>query len=282
VVPSGAGRRRPVIRRLGTSLVLLCVLHGGAALCDEPWVDDEGVLSARHLRLQAGLGMGLLSVDRLNGQTYYSGGGGLNLEGAVGVGASIEVGARVGHRVVAAGSGMRGDEIARLDDTETYGTGLDNFPNPEFRVRWRAYRWRWGEAGLEDRFVPPVEAEREAAEVIGAWTSLHMWRRARLDVGFNGVLTWHWFAGGTVLEPGFGVPVRLWANFTQALYIGLITAPHYSGSTPFTSEHSELLMGVGVGYRIRRCDTMAVMSSRNALEGLLTRVGLGIGVACRI
>ena len=79
--------------------------------------------------------MGLLSVELLNGRTYYSGGGGLNLEGAVGVGAGIEVGARSGHRVVAAGSGMRGDEIARLDDTETYGTGLDNFPNPELRVR---------------------------------------------------------------------------------------------------------------------------------------------------
>jgi len=271
-----------VILRLGVCLVFLCVFHCGAALCDERWVDDEGVLSARHIRLQAGLGMGLLSVDRLNGQTYYSGGGGLNLEGAVGVGASIEVGARVGHRVVAAGSGMRGDEIARLDDTETYGTGLDNFPNPEFRVRWRAYRRRWGEAGLEDRFVPPIEAERELAEVIGAWTSLHMWRRARLDVGFNGVFTWHWFAGGTVLEPGFGVPVRLWGNLTQALYAGLIAAPHYSGSTSFTSEHSELLMGVGVGYRIRRCDIMEVMSSRNALEGLLTRIGVGIGVACRI
>ena len=178
-----------MILRLGVCLVFLCVFHCGAALCDERWVDDEGVLSARHIRLQAGLGMGLLSVDRLNGQTYYSGGGGLNLEGAVGVGASIEVGARVGHRVVAAGSGMRGDEIARLDDTETYGTGLDNFPNPEFRVRWRAYRRRWGEAGLEDRFVPPIEAERELAEAIGAWTSLHMWRRASPGFGFHGVFT---------------------------------------------------------------------------------------------
>jgi len=274
--------------RGGACLVLfeVCVFHAGSALSAERWVDDEGVLSARHVRLRAGLGMGLLSADLGEegdvGRVHYSGGGGLNVEGAVGVGAGIEVGARVGHRVVAAGSGLRGDEIARLDDTETYGTGLDDFPNPELRVRWRAYRWAWGEAGLEDRLVPPIEAEREVAEVMGAWTSLHIWRRARLDVGFNGVFTWHWFAGGTVLEPGFGVPVRLWANLTEALYVGVITAPHHFGSTSYTSAHTQLLMGLAAGYRIGRCDVMEVTSSRNALEGLLTRVGVGIGVVCRI
>jgi hypothetical protein len=168
------------------------------------------------------------------------------------------------------------------EDTETYGTGLDNFPNPELRVRWRAYRWAWGEVGLEDRMVPPFETERVAAEVLGAWSSLHLWQRARLDLGFNGVFTWHAFAAGTVLAPGLGVPLRLWANLTSGLFVGAIAATHTTGSTSWTSAHTEIPLGLAVGYRICRCDVMEVTSSRNALEGLWTRFGVGIGVACRI
>jgi len=273
-----------VISRLSVCLVSfgVCLVYGGEALCDGRWVDDDSVLPVRQAHFRCGVGGGQLSVELSNRQTYSSGGSGVNLEGAIGIGAGFEIGARVGHRVVAAGSGMRGDEIARLDDTETYGTGLDTFPNPEVRARWRAYRWAWGEAGLEDRLVPPVEAAREVTEVLGAWTSLHIWRRARLDAGFNGVFTLHWFAGGTVVEPGFGVPVRLWANLSEALYVGAIAAPHHFGGTSFTSAHSDLLMGVAAGYRIGRCDVVEVTSSRNALDGLVTRVGFGIGVACRI
>lgn len=260
-------------------------LRAGVAFGGERWVDDDGALSARQIQLKTGVGVGLLSAElREEGssnRTYHSAGTGLNVEAAVGLGAGVELGARVAHRLVSSGRGMRGDEIARLEDTETYGTGLDDMPNPELRARWRAYRWVWGEAGVENRLVAPLESERIAAEVIGAWTSLHLRQRARLDLGANAAFTWRWFAGGRVVESGVGVPIRLWANLTQGSFVGLVAAPHYFGGTDFTSARTYLLMGLGAGYRVRRCDLLAMLSSRNVLDGVWTRVGLGMGVACR-
>jgi hypothetical protein len=54
-------------------------------------------------------------------------------------------------------------------------------------------------------------------------------------------------AGGTVLESGFDVSVRLWANLARAFHVGLIANPHHFRGTTFTSAQTERLMPVGVG-----------------------------------
>jgi hypothetical protein len=265
------------------SLGLCLAFQGGTAAGAERWVDDDGVLAKGQIRLQAGLGYGLLSDGRSDGgSVHYTSGHGVNLEGASGLGAGVEIGVRLGHRLSFPTRGIRGDEIARLDDTETYGTGLDIFPSPELRIRFRAYQWVWGEAGLENRFVPPIESDRATAEVIGAWAWLHLWGRARLDFAFNGVFVWHSFAGGTVLQPGFSTPARFWVNLTQRLHTGLMVTYRQSAGTAFTSAHTDVLTGLVIGYRLERCDLIEVTSSRHVTEGVLFGVGIGLGLVCRL
>ena len=82
-----------------------------------------------------------------------------NLEGALGITDSVELGLRTGIRLGDDGKLVGADAFGRTLFTETYGTGNDAVANPEFRVRWAAYSGRVVEVGLDGRLYLPIEDE---------------------------------------------------------------------------------------------------------------------------
>jgi hypothetical protein len=251
--------------------------HGPA-----PWVDDEAVLAARRVRLGVGYGVAYFRLAVSSDQTYGYIGSGLNLEDALGIGHGLEVGVRFGARVTALARGLRADEVARGLDTETFGTGLDTWANPELRLRWRAIRWSWGEAGLEDRVVLPIRPSPNPTEVLGGWARLHFLHRIRLDAALNGVLEVQSLARGRVLAPALGAPVQLWANVTRGLFVGLLATVHHAARTPFAESTTRVEVGAGVGFRFPVCDGIASGVALDATAGFTERLGLGLGASCHL
>lgn len=209
-------------------------------------------------------------------------GSGLNLEEAVGLGRDLELGVRFGFRFEDTGRGLRADEVARGFDTETFGTGLANAANPELRLRWRSAQWVWGEVGLETRAVLPIEPDNNTTGVIGAWMSVHVKHLGRVDAGLNGVTSWQSFAAERLLMPAVGLPIRLWGNLTNELFVGIITTVHYYAATPYTTSDVQWTAGLGVGYRVRACDITEVTYLPDTLGDFTRRLGIGLGLSCWI
>jgi hypothetical protein len=257
-------------------------LWASPARAEEPWADDAQVLAARRVRVSAGVGTALFNHARLNEGTVYALGSGLSLEEAVGLGHGLEIGARFGLRTDEAARGLRADGVARGFDTQTFGTGQSTVANPELRLRLRALRWSWGEAGFEDRIVLPIKPDPAVTEVLSAWISIHRWHRVRVDAAMTGWATWQSLAGHGVLDPGFAVPVSVWANVSPRLFAGIITSTQYLGGTPYSRGAAKLTLGLGIGYRLGSCDVTEATYLLDVLDGGTNRIGLGVGLTCRL
>lgn len=267
-------------RSVLAAIVALGVGSSRVAWPQERWVDDERVLAARRIRLTAGFGVVRFDAPAYSAQASSWVGSGLSLEEAAGLGANLEAGARFGLRTSRRGQGLRADEVARTVDTETFGTGLSITANPELRLRWRAMRWSWGEAGLEDRVVLPIVPDPDVTEVLGAWTSLRLKHLARVDLGLNGAATLQSFARERVLILSFGSPVQIWANLTRGLFAGLITSVHTFATTTYTPSDTRWMAGLGLGYRLAACDLIAAAYDLDVLDDVTLRVGAGLTVSC--
>ena len=252
------------------------------AAAQSRWVDDDAVLAARRIRIDAGFGAALFLHQTFTDHTYAVAGTGLNLEEAAGIGHGLEIGVRFGLRLDDGGRGLRADEVARGFDTETFGTGLATVPNPELRIRWRGARVGLWEIGLEDRVVLPLETEPEASDVLGLWASLHLGHIARVDGAFQVIVTVQKFAIGRVAQPGLAAPLRLWINATRSLYFGVLGAAHSTFATSVTSGNTVWEAGIGAGYRLGLCDLQETTLSLDASQGLLSRTGVALGLSCRM
>jgi hypothetical protein len=252
-----------------------------AARAQDRFVDDEAVEPRLRVRAGAGLGVGVLTYPGAGNSTLAIVGKGVNAEVALGLGRGFELGARVGVRLDEAGRGLRADEIARGFEQPTFGTGLSTLANPELGVRWRAGRWRWLEAGAEDRVVVPTPADPNVTNVVGAWASAHAPRIARLDIDVEAALSWQSFATGYVLSPAFGAPVRLWLNVTSGWFGGLIATPRYDVATAYTSSTLEMTTGFVAGYRVRACDASVGAYLLDVVNSGTDRTGAGLRVSCR-
>ncbi len=276
------GRARSALPRLALGATGLALgLWASSAHAEEPWADDAHVLAARGVRVSAGVGRALLSHAKLDGSTLRILGLGVSLEEAVGLGHGLEIGARFGLRTDDAGRGLRADSVARGFDTQTFGTGQSTVANPELRLRLRALRWSWGEAGFEDRLVLPIKPDPAVTEVLSAWISIHRWHRVRVDAAITGWATWQSLAGQGVLDPGFAVPVSVWANVSRRLFAGIITSTQYLGGTPYSQGAAKLTLGLGIGYRLGACDPTAATYLLDVLDGGTDRTGLGVDLTCR-
>ncbi|MES1206129.1 MAG: hypothetical protein ABUS79_09355 [Pseudomonadota bacterium] len=267
----------------------MAALVGGGVLLVAPavhaqrrWVDDDAVEPKLGVRAGAGFGVGVLTYSGAADKTLARAGTGLNVEGRVGLGHGLELGARVGFRFDDAGRGLRADELARGFETPTFGTGLSTVANPELRLRWRVRRWRWLELGAEDRLVIPVPSDRDFTEVLGIWASAHLAGVARADVGLEGVASWQSFAVGYVTVLALGAPIRLWVSPTQRSFAGLVVAPRYYGATPYTTGTAEVATGLVLGYRVRACDTDVGLYLVDVVDSGIDRSGAGLRVSCRI
>jgi hypothetical protein len=255
--------------------------RGQDARADNRWVDDEAVLASLRARVGAGFGAAGLIRPGPGGVTLFNVGTGIDAEAALGLGRGFEVGARLGTRLDDYGRGLRADEVARGFETVTFGTGVSRFANPELRLRWRAVRWQWLEAGLDERVVLPTGPDPNVTEVFGVWIATHAPGVARADVGFDGAFTWQSFDTGTLVIPALGVPIRLWFNVTRGLFVGGVATSRYDAATRYTSSNLRTTVGAVGGYRFGRCDLMLGAYLIDVVNDGADRNGAGLSLACR-
>jgi hypothetical protein len=253
-----------------------------AAQAQVRWVDDEQVLAPSKLRLSLGYGHAWVQTPMKGAaRMLYVEGDGASFEEALGMGRSLEVGARFGFRPARHGRALRADEVARGFETETFGTGISIVANPELRVRGRVFDVRWVEMGWENRSVLPIEPDPNLTEVLGGWASFHWQRIARLDIGINGVLGFNSYAHGAALQPALGVPVRAWFAAGQYLFAGAFFSLQDWAKTEYTAAHSRVLAGAVAGLRLGDCDLLAAVESRDVEQSLVHRMGYGLTLAWR-
>lgn len=258
---------------------VMCVATAVGA--QERRVDDEAVEPKLGIRAGAGFGVGVLTYSGGADSTRAVTGTGLSLEGSLGVGSGLEMGARAGLRLDDGGRGLRADEIGRGFETPTFGTGLSTVANPELRLRWRAVHRRWLEVGADEQVVLPTPSDRDVTEILGVWASAHWPGIARADIDVDGVLSWQSLAAGFVVVPALAAPVRLWWSPTRALFAGVVATPRFYGASHYTSSTSEMTVGLIAGYRFHACDADLGIYLLDVVNGGTDRTGAGVRVSCR-
>lgn len=244
-------------------------------------VDDEAILAPSQVRVSTGFG---LVESKLSSSISLHPilGTGLDLAESVGLGHGLELGVRFGARLDAGGRALRADEVARAFDTETFGTGLSTVANPELRLRWQVIRWAWGAVGVDERVVLPIRVDPDVTDVFGPWLVARLGHVARVDAAVNVVFARDAFAGADAFAVAVGLPIRIWVNVLRPLSLGLVTALHEFGPTPYTHAYSVLMAGVGADYRARSCDFVGGAYLPDAASESATRLGFGINIACTL
>lgn len=187
-----------------------------------------------------GLGVGHEAVPRPATDIT---GAGMNLEAALGVTDSVELGLRTGIRFGDDGKAVGAPAYGRAFFTETYGTGADTVANPEFHVRWAAYSGRVVEVGLEGRVYTPIERNTDFGIMMGVPLAFHIASIMRLDTGvyipviFTSPAT-------TVIS----VPAYLWFQVSNSVWLGpMFDFRHIS--RPIPAPVDDILLGFGLGYQ---------------------------------
>jgi hypothetical protein len=230
------------LRLLVPALALALVLAFARTASAAPrWVDRSITLPRLVFAGDAGLGIAHLRFLRRDFT-----GAGLNLEAALGITDSVELGLRTGLRFGDDGKLLGADEYGRTLFTETYGTGRgEAFANPEFRVRWAAYSGRVAEVGLDFRFFLPVEQNTDAGVMFGVPLAFHLADFVRIDTGIYIPVV---FTGpaSTVIS----VPAYFWFQASNHVWLGpMIGLRHVDPGGPPPSR-DEFLVGFGLGYQV--------------------------------
>jgi hypothetical protein len=239
------------------------------------YVDRSITLPRLVFQGDPGLGIAHLSVGR-NDFT----GAGLNLEGAIGVTDSVELGLRTGLRLGDEARVLGADAFGRTLFTETYGVATDTLANPEFRVRWAAYSGRVAEIGLDGRVYLPFEPGSRFGVMFGVPMAFHIADLLRIDLGvYIPVIT---------SDPTFvviSVPAYFWFQVSNKVWLGpMLGARHVAPGGPAPS-HDDFLLGFGLGYQVSTSVDLKwmVFAPRvNGGDGDARVYGGGMGVAFRI
>lgn len=204
-----------------------------AAAAAPRYIDRPLVLRRGDWALNFGLAVAHAPTPSLTGP-------GINGEFAVGLGSDLELGVRSGMRIGRDARFVQADTGARLFDTETFGTGVDTFANPEGRIRYRFVAGSVAEVGVEGRAYLPFEAGTRIGVMAGLPIALHLGTSIRLDTGIN-IPVLFYSPVATVVS----IPARLWIQTSEQLWLGPISAIRFNN--PGTDA---LLLGFGVGYQI--------------------------------
>jgi len=168
---------------------------------------------------------------------------GFNLEVAVGLTHSLELGLREGFRVGNESRSLRADNYGRLFNTENFGTGNDAVANPEVWIREVVVHGDPVELGLEARAYLPIENETRAGIMFGLPLAFHF-GTVRLDTGvFVPVLFYD------PLRTIVSIPVQLWIQANSRLWLGPMAAVHIHNDP---DSYTQLLLGFGLGYQLSR------------------------------
>jgi hypothetical protein len=263
-------RRLTGLAVVAAALLLLLLPRSAAAaerFIDRPMTQHRLVFAG-----DVGIGVGHLGAAP-NSVT----GAGLNLEGALGITESVELGLRTGGRFGRDGRLTRADGYGRTLWTETYGTGVSDFANPEFRVRWVFYTGSIAEVGLDGRMVLPFEANTNLGLVVGVPVALHVTDILRIDTGAYVPLL---FDNPTF--NGISIPGYFWFQPGNRLWLGPMSALRFLGNGGGAHD-AHLLLGFGLGVQVANAVDLKTWLLFPTIDDNPSRnYGAGFGVQFRI
>jgi hypothetical protein len=254
---------------------LVAVLGSARPAAAAPrYVDRSLTLPRLVFQGDPGLGLAHVAVGR---QDFT--GAGLNLEGAIGITDSVELGLRTGIRLGNEARVLGADAFGRTLFTETYGVAGDTLANPEFRVRWAAYSGSVVEVGLDGRVFLPFETGSSVGVMFGVPLAFHIGDLLRIDLGlYIPVVT------GDPTSVVISVPAYFWFQVSHSVWLGpMVGLRHIDPGGPFPS-HDDFLVGFGLGYQVASAVDLKWMVFAPRVNGNEdARVyGGGMGVAFRI
>src|SRR5262245_18254923 len=129
------------------------------------------------LNFAANLGLGIAHAH----PTRDLFGPGMNLEGALGITDSVEIGLRTGLRFGDDARLLQADMFGLMYYTETRGTLTDVVANPEFHLRWAVYSGQVVEVGLDGRVFLPIEQNSRFGMMFGLPLAFHISDFMRID-----------------------------------------------------------------------------------------------------
>lgn len=268
-------RRMARVLRIATLVVLVVLAAARPASAAPSYVDRSLTLPRLVFAGDAGIGVAHL---RLGGRDFT--GAGLNLEGAIGITDSVELGLRTGIRLGDDARALGADAFARTLFTETYGTGTDAVANPELRVRWAAYSGRVVEVGLDGRLYLPVENNTRTGVMFGVPLAFHLGSFMRIDTGLYLPVIFSDPASTVISVPGY-----FWFQVSNKVWLGpMIGLRHVDPGGPVSSRN-DLLLGFGLGYQVASSVDLKWMLFAprvNADRGEPRVFGAGFGVQFRI
>ena len=270
------GKRKTAFAALTVAAPLLVLGAARPAEAAPSYVDRSITLPRLVFAGDVGLGVGHDTVPRPGADIT---GAGMNLEAALGVTDSVELGLRTGIRFGDDGKAVGAAGYARTIFTETYGTGFDTVANPEFHVRWAAYSGRVVEVGLDGRVYTPVERNTDFGIMMGVPLAFHFGNIVRLDTGvyipviFTSPAT-------TIIS----VPAYLWFQVSNKVWLGPMFGFRHI-SRPVPAPFDDVLLGFGLGYQVASAvdlKWMLLAPRVNAGGNEVRAFGAGFGVQFRI
>jgi hypothetical protein len=254
---------------------LLGVVSERPAEAAPRYVDRSLTLPRLVFQGDAGLGLAHLVL----GRDDFTGAG-VNLEGALGITDSVELGLRTGVRFGNEARVLGADAFGRTLFTETYGVATDPVANPEFRVRWAAYSGRVAEVGLDARVYLPVEAGSNVGVMFGVPFAFHIADLLRIDLGiYIPVIS------GNPTSVAISVPAYFWFQVSNAVWLGPMVGLRHIDPGGQAVSHDDFLAGFGLGYQVASAVELKWMVFAPRVNGgdRDARVyGGGMGVAFRI
>jgi hypothetical protein len=205
-------------------------------------------------------------------------GPGLNLEGAFGITDKVELGLRTGIRFGDEARFVGADAYGRTLWTETSGVGTDPVANPEFRVRWTAYRGDVVEVGLDGRMYLPFETGTRMGLMFGVPFAFHVADVLRIDTGFYLPVVFNDPSFNALVVPGY-----FWFQASDKVWLGPMTSLRSIDPGP-GGRRTDLLLGFGLGVQVASAvDLKTMIFFPRINDEIGTRnFGAGFGVQFRI
>jgi hypothetical protein len=270
--PSGSFPHRAFLRCLIGALAIFVTAIATPASAAERWVYRPMTLPRLVFAGDVGLGLGHADYGPAEAT-----GVGLNLEGALGVTDRLELGFRTGARFGDDARATQADGYGRTLWTETWGVGNGTVANPEFRIRWIAYRGDVAEVGLDGRVFLPVERFTNFGMMFGVPLAFHIADFMRIDTGPYIPIVFN--------DPTFNglvVPAYFWFQPSEKLWLGPMMSLRFIDPGPGDHDAS-LLLGFGLGYQVARAVDLKTMILFPAVEDdVVRRFGGGFGAQFRI
>jgi len=241
-----------------------------------PWVDRLLTLPgpvAGTIDIGGGLGHAEENLGNppTDGPCGYCGftGGGVNIEGVLGIASRVDIGLRVGFRgfnddlpaPINEGAIANADSYARPFDQVGFYGGLNNavwgvgpVSNPELRVRGRILHIRRiFELGVEGRAIAPFANGTSFTQIVGVPMALHFGHRVRFDFGAYSHFTFRNTVAGGVLAT-LELPAALWFQVHPRVFLGPMFGFRYYSENVYSagSANVDVNLGFGVGISLAR------------------------------